>query len=385
METKYLIIGSGVAALQAAKGIRKKDPDSTITLVSKEEHLPYFRVRLTEAIASGASLEDLLVEESSFYEKNRIRILLRTAVTQVDYEKKEATLAGGDCIQYEKLLLAVGSQPFIPPYEGRHKENVFSVRTYRDIERLREKLDSMRRILVVGGGLLGLEAAHSLLQKGLEVHVCDFGPRLLGKQVNEKISARLQADLEKEGLLIHTGATLKEVVGFNQVERVILTDDESFDCDGVLFSVGVRAQTDLAEGLDINRGICTNEKLETTHADVWAAGDCAEVNGNSYGLWTASMQMGKIAGENMTGGAECFSNPQLFTKLEIGKVKIFSAGSYEGDEAWEETVDGTQVQIFYREGTIIGGILYGSTAKMSKVRKLIRTQTPQNELKELFL
>lgn len=384
METKYLIIGSGIAALQAAKGIRKKDPEATLTLVSKEEHVPYYRFRLTEAIASDASLEELLVEKPSFYEENRIRILLRTTVTHVDYEKNEAQLAGGDSIFYEKLLLAVGSQPFIPKYEGRHKENLFSVRTYRDIERLREKMDSLPCILVVGGGLLGLEAAHSLLQKGLEVHICEFGPRLLAKQVNEKISAQLQADLEKEGFLIHTGATLQEAGGFNRVEQVTLTDGQTFPCDAVLFSVGVRAQTDLAKGLDVNRGICTNEKLETSRPNVWAAGDCAEVNGASYGLWTASMQMGKIAGENMTGGSETYENPQLFTKLQIGEVQVFSAGSYEGDEVWEKTVDGTQVQIFYKEGTIIGGILYGSTAKMGKVRKLIGTQTPQNELAEVF-
>ncbi len=380
METKYLIVGSGIAALSAAKQMRKLDREGDILLVSKEKMAPYYRVRLTEAIASDADVNSLLVEKPDFYEREHIRLMLNSAVTSIDYDRNAAALEDGTTIRYEKLLLAVGATPFIPSYEGARQANVFSVRTVEDLAALRRALPELRSALVVGGGLLGLEAAYSLLKKGLEVHVCEFAEHLLTRQLDAETAIRLEEDLAKEGLHIHVGASLRRINGFNRVESVVLTDGTEFSCDSVVFSVGIRPSAELAKDvLPTNRGILVDEHLQTERANVWAAGDCAEIQGTCMGLWSASNEMGKIVGENMAGGEAVYDRPRLFTNLRIGNVKVFSAGSHEGDDMWSAENDGAVEKLFFRDGRVIGGILYADTKKMGLVNKLIDREAKKEE------
>lgn len=370
MNAKYLIIGSGIAGLSAAEQIRKNDADGSILIVSKESMPTYYRIKLTEAIASGQGREELAVKKDDFYEKNAIELKLNSEVESVDFEKKVAHLKGGEEIGYEKLLFATGANPFIPPYEGAGKKNIFSVRTIEDLEELNAAKSEIHSILVVGGGLLGLEAAYSLLKCGLEVYVCEFAPTLLVRQLDEASGKLLQEKLEKEGLKIRTGASIKEALGDGKVEGALMTDGSTLDVDAVLFSVGVRSEFSAAKGLETERGIVVDESLHASAPDVWAAGDCAQVHGMTMGLWTASLEMGKIAGDNMTGKDAKYDRPKLFTNLRIGNVKVFSAGSHDG-EMWEKPIDKGFVKLFFNDGVMIGGILYGNTAKMGVVKRLI--------------
>lgn len=381
--TNYVIIGGSAAGYFAARQIRKNDAEGEITIISAENMAPYFRIRLTEAMGSGEKTENLLLQKPEFYAEQNIKLLLGKTVSSVDYEKQEVVFAEGDRLHYDKLLLATGAHPFIPPYEGGKLEGVTSIRTAEDLDTLRAYYPQIRRVLVVGGGLLGLEAAYALRQQNFEVHVCEFAEYLLIRQLDKETGELVRKSLEtKEDLHIHVGASLKAVHGENKVTSVTLTNGEKLDCDAVVFSVGVRSNTALAgETLQKNKGIVVNDRMETSEANVWAAGDVAELNGRTMGLWSAAMEMGKVAGDTMSGKEAHYDSPLLFTNLQIGAVKLFSAGSHDGEMLYKEGTDGSFSKFFFdAEEKMIGAILYQDTKLTGKAKAWIKNRTPKKEV-----
>lgn len=381
--TNYVIIGGSAAGYFAARQIRKNDAEGEITIISAENMAPYFRIRLTEAMGTGEKTENLLLQKPEFYAEQNIKLLLGKTVSSVDYEKQEVVFAEGDRLHYDKLLLATGAHPFIPPYEGGKLEGVTSIRTAEDLDTLRAYYPQIRRVLVVGGGLLGLEAAYALRQQNFEVHVCEFAEYLLIRQLDKETGELVRKSLEtKEDLHIHVGASLKAVHGENKVTSVTLTNGEKLDCDAVVFSVGVRSNTALAgETLQKNKGIVVNDRMETSEANVWAAGDVAELNGRTMGLWSAAMEMGKVAGDTMSGKEAHYDSPLLFTNLQIGAVKLFSAGSHDGEMLYKEGTDGSFSKFFFdAEEKMIGAILYQDTKLTGKAKAWIKNRTPKKEV-----
>lgn len=381
--TNYVIIGGSAAGYFAARQIRKNDAEGEITIISAENMAPYFRIRLTEAMGTGEKTENLLLQKPAFYAEQNIKLLLGKTVSSVDYEKQEVVFAEGDRLHYDKLLLATGAHPFIPPYEGGKLEGVTSIRTAEDLDTLRAYYPQIRRVLVVGGGLLGLEAAYALRQQNFEVHVCEFAEYLLIRQLDKETGELVRKSLEtKEDLHIHVGASLKAVHGENKVTSVTLTNGEKLDCDAVVFSVGVRSNTALAgETLQKDKGIVVNDRMETSEANVWAAGDVAELNGRTMGLWSAAMEMGKVAGDTMSGKEAHYDSPLLFTNLQIGAVKLFSAGSHDGEMLYKEGADGAFSKFFFdAEEKMIGAILYQDTKLTGKAKAWIKNRTPKKEV-----
>lgn len=381
--TNYVIIGGSAAGYFAARQIRKNDAEGEITIISAENMAPYFRIRLTEAMGTGEKTENLLLQKPAFYAEQNIKLLLGKTVSSVDYEKQEVVFAEGDRLHYDKLLLATGAHPFIPPYEGGKLEGVTSIRTAEDLDTLRAYYPQIRRVLVVGGGLLGLEAAYALRQQNFEVHVCEFAEYLLIRQLDKETGELVRKSLEtKEDLHIHVGASLKAVHGENKVTSVTLTNGEKLDCDAVVFSVGVRSNTALAgETLQKDKGIVVNDRMETSEANVWAAGDVAELNGRTMGLWSAAMEMGKVAGDTMSGKEAHYDSPLLFTNLQIGAVKLFSAGSHDGEMLYKEGTDGAFSKFFFdAEEKMIGAILYQDTKLTGKAKAWIKNRTPKKEV-----
>lgn len=383
--TKVVIVGSGAAGFFAAQQIRKNDAEAEITILSAESVAPYYRINLTEAIRTGESVADLQIKKPEYYEDNKIDLRLSVQVASVDYEKQEVVLSDSSRVPYDKLLLATGSNPFIPPYEGGKLDGIFSIRTVEDLEALRSYFPKMHRVFVIGGGLLGLEAAYALRSHDFEVHVCEFAEQLLIRQLDEETGNLVQERLEKEeGLHIHVGASLKAVHGDGKVTSVTLTNGQEMDCDAVVFSVGIRSNTELAGGaLEVNRGIVVDEGMHTADPNVWAAGDVAELNGRTMGLWTASMEMGKVAGNTMTGKEAAYDAPLLFTSLQIGGVKLFSAGSHDGAMVKKEGEDGAFAKFFYdADDKLVGTILYKNTALMGKAKTWIRERAAKADIEK---
>lgn len=385
-KTKYLIIGNGIAALSAVKEIRKNDKDNKITMVSSEGSLTYYRVKLTSLISKDFTEEEVLVNKESWYEENNVEVILNKIVEELDCKNNTIKLDDGSRLEYEKLLIATGSRPFIPPINGKYKEGVFALRSLRDLNQFKDYIASKDRVTVIGGGLLGLEAVWALKEAGKEVDVIEYGPYLLARQLDEEISRKLEEELKKSGVNVYLSSQTEEIMGESSVDGVRLNGDRLIETGAVLVSAGVRPNLDLVLQGDLacDKGIIVNEKLETNIDNVYAAGDVIQRDGMVLGLWTASNEQGKIVGANMTGGQLKYDKPKLFALLQIGDIKLFSAGEINDEEkVYEYKADGVHNKIFTRQGNIIGAILYGDTKDMTKLRPLVFENRPVEEFLEI--
>ncbi len=395
MESKdYLIIGNGIAGLSAAKEIRKNDLDSSILILGDEEYHTYYRVRLTALLAEDYECDNVLVNKPEWYIENNIDVKLNTKAVNLNTENKIVELDNGDKVSYKKLLIATGSRAFVPPIKGNDKKGFYALRTLNDLTNIKEFLDCCNKVAVIGGGLLGLEAAWSLRELGKEVTVFDHSENVLSRQLDPELSKRLEKELYKLGIKVVLCADTKEILGEDRVSGVRLADGSEYEVDGVLASTGVRPILDLVTDSEIetDRGIVVDKCLKTNIDNVYAAGDVAEINGINLGLWTASMEQGRIAGANMSGDDKSYDIPKLFASLNIGPIRLFSAGDVcDYDETYKHIEGNNIAKIFVKDNIITGSILYGDTSKMSLMRKAVFAKisfeefVKENNLEGLFI
>lgn len=367
---EYLIIGNGIAGLSAAKEIRKNDREGSILMLSKESYLTYYRPRLTDGLYKGVKAEEILVHKDKWYEENNIQVLLNRCVDRIDIENNKVELSQGEEIGYRKLLLATGSRPFVPPVRGKVNQDVLALRTVEDLEYFRNKLKDWKSVTVVGGGLLGLEAAWSIKKLGKEVKIVEFAPYLLVKQLDQEISKNLEERLKDEGFEIYLSSTVEEILDDN---TAVLNEGRRIKTDGILYSIGVRPNLDLVKeaGINYNRGVIVDKYLKTNIDNIYAAGDVVEKDGMILGLWTTANEQGKVAGANMTGKSIEYTWPQAFTMLKLGDIQLFSIGDIRGyDKSYEVKEEGNiHHKYFTKDGRLIGGILFGDTKDMAKLKK----------------
>lgn len=375
-KTKYLIIGNGMAGLAATREIRKNDEAGSITMVSNESSLTYYRTKLTEYLAKDFSDEELLVSKESWYKEKNIDVILSKIVEDINIKDNKIKLDDGKEIEYEKLLIAAGSRPFIPPITGKFKEGVFALRTLKDLNYIQEYLKECEEVTVIGGGLLGLEAAWSLKELGKKVNIIEFGPYLLSRQLDEEISNKLKEKLVEEGFTIYLNSQAQEVLGEGKADGLKLNEDREIKTDAILISSGVRSNLDLVREISIefDKGIIVDKNMKTNIENIYAAGDVAEVNGMVVALWTASNEQGKIAGANMSGANLEYAHPKLFANLQIGSIKIFSAGNInEFESVYEYKDEKKQIhnKVFVKDNKVQGIILFGDLKDMNSSRNAV--------------
>lgn len=305
--TRYLILGGGIAALSAAKAIRENDRSGLIVMISGESGLPYYRPALTKQLLKDISAQDIAIKPASWYDAPGRDIVTLTGrtVTAIDTEKKTVTLADGNILPYDKLIYALGARCFIPPFEGSDRANVIAVRTADDAARVREMAQTAKSAVVIGGGVLGLEAAWCLHEGGLSVSVVEFDARVMARQVDAETSERIARALEEHGVKLYTSASTAKV----DDTGLHLTDGRILPADLVIVSAGVRANAEIAAaaGIKVDRKIIVDDHMRTSAPDVYAAGDCAAC-GISYALWAEAMEMGQVAGTNAAGGSMVYQN-----------------------------------------------------------------------------
>ena len=298
---RYFILGGGAAALEAAKAIRERDPSGLIVLLTDEPALPYMRPALTKQLLADVSAQDIQLETPAWYDApgRDILVLMGRTVSCIDPENKTVSLADGLVFPYDKLIYALGARCFVPPFEGSDRQNVIAVRTAEDARRVREIAKTAKSAVVIGGGVLGLEAAWGLHQAGMAVSVVEIDARVMARQVDEDTSERIARAMKDRGVKLYTCASTAKV----DDAGLHLTDGRLLPADLVIVSAGVRANAEIAAaaGIRVDRKILVDEHMATSVPDVYAAGDCA-VCGVSYALWDEACEMGRVAGINAAGG-----------------------------------------------------------------------------------
>lgn len=388
----YIIIGNGIAGFTCAKEIRDREKDAKIVIISKDKNHTYWRTRLSDLICKDFCVEDTLVKNQQWYEENNVEERLGTCVEKIDRDQKLVILDDGSELKYDKVLIATGSRSFVPPIENVNSKGVFAIRSLEDLLEFKETIENKNRVIIIGGGLLGLEAAYSIIKLGLEVLVVETMPHLLSKQLDPELSTKIEKELSDMGIKSITGKSTKKILEKDGTAYGIELDDgQTYEADAIMIQAGIRSNLEVAQnsGLKTDRGICVDESLKTEDDDIYAIGDCAQIGDVTMGLWTASQEMGKIAGVNMTGGNEKYEVPKPFTSLLLGDLKVFSAGLTSGEGIEEiKKEDGENIyKLFKKDGEFVGGILWKNTRYQNDVKKIVfEGEDPANTKlgKEIF-
>ncbi|WP_437854743.1 nitrite reductase large subunit NirB [Sorangium sp. So ce363] len=357
-----------------------------VTTFCEEPRLAYDRVNLS-AFFNGKSAEDLSMVKPGLYEEAGIQVHLNDKAVSIDRRKKAVTSAKGKTVYYDKLILATGSYPFVPPIKGKDAKGCFVYRTIDDLEAMDAYAKVAKVGTVIGGGLLGLEAANALKNMGLQVHVVEFAPRLMALQVDDAGGAILRAKIESLGVNVHTSKSTTEIVAeHGRVARMVFADQSELSTDMIVFSAGIRPRDELARACDLalgNRGgVAINERCQTSDPDIYAIGECASYNSQLYGLVAPGYHMAKVAVDAITGGKETFSGFDMSTKLKLMGVDVASFG-----DAFA-TQQGARVLSFMNATSnvykklvvsadgklLLGGILVGDAANYGQLLQLVQNK-----------
>lgn len=383
---RIIVIGSSAAAVSFAETFRKESDDE-LMIVAQEEIYPYFRPMLSHMILSEKQEERFFLKPERFYQENNIELLLGKKVIAIDAQRKSITLNDNRKLNYDKLVLAVGSYNFIPPIEGIEKQGVYDLKYFEDLQQLSLYAKDKQNITVVGGGLLGIEAAWAFHNAGKNVTILEFLPRLMQRQLCERASELLLNELERIGIKVLLEKSTKEIIGETKVESLILESGEEIPTDVLFFSVGVRPNVELAKnaGLHVDRGILVNENMMTSDEDIYAVGDCSQLNMMVPGIWPLAMQMGKIAANHILGKSiELQINPPIaiLKALDIG---VYSAGDItKSDDCIEVADEGNYKYFSFEKGVLTGVNLIGNTKLSSKVPKMLAQKYTKEQVEQLI-
>ena len=368
-----------MAGATAAEKIKKTDAQGEIKVFSREAEPFYYRPRLPEYLAGEADLKTITLKDAAWYADRKIDLHLGEAVTEVDVKARTVSTDKGAKAQYDELLLATGGHAFVPPVPGSDKNNVFALRTAADARLIAQAAKKTDMAVLMGGGLLGLEAGAALTRMGLKVQVVEMFDRLLPRQMDAAGAAKLQKILEEMGFSFFLGVKAKEITGQQAADGAILEDGSRLPGGLVLFSAGVRGNLDLAQkmGLKIDKGLVVDDRMRTSLEGIWAAGDQIEHQGRLYGIWPASMAQGEVAGVNMAGGRAEYKGTVLSNSLKVVGVDLTSAGDIDADGKLDAAIysgEKTYRKIVLDKGRIKGFIFFGLTKGIKECQKALEQE-----------
>jgi nitrite reductase (NADH) large subunit len=379
--TTYLIIGNGVAGNSAAESIRKTDNNGKIAMFSKEKYPFYYIPTLPEYLSGERQVNDFIIHNNAWYEKNNIDLYLETEITSIASSGRTCVTKDGETFHYDKLLLATGGYSFVPPIQGAQAKGVFTLRTIADADAIKAQAQKSKELVLIGGGLLGLEVGNGLRKAGIKVSVVEFFPRLLPRQMDIVGAAILQKQMEDMGFTFFLGAKTKEIQERDGALWISLEEGPKLNADMVLVSAGVRPELTLAKslGLAIDKGVKVDDTMKTEIDDVFAAGDLIEHRGRFYGIWPAAMEQGRVAGANMAGQETRYQGTIISNKLKVVGIDLVSAGEIDAEGAMASIIHKDEAKKTYRKlvlknNTIIGAILLGNIRGNEEIQHAIKTQ-----------
>ncbi|NLT73639.1 MAG: NAD(P)/FAD-dependent oxidoreductase [Chloroflexi bacterium] len=391
---RLAIVGNGVAGVTTARYVAERDPEAQITIYSRESYPYYPRPRLIDFIEGEVSLEAMPQYDAGWYSDRHIETRLSSEVVALDPADHTLTLASGEKVGYDVLVLATGASSFIPPIPGAAKAGVGALRTLDDAVQLCHAAEACREVVILGGGLLGLDSAVSLTHYDVQITVIEALPRLLPRQLDREGAALLQSMLEARGLTIVTGAQCAQVLGSDRVEGVLLADGSEIDACLLLISAGVRPNIALAQGagLACNRGILVDARMMTSVPGIYAVGDCAEYDGHVWGIIPAALAQARVAGAQITGGTDVlYTDIVPSTTLKVSGVDLTSLGEVNPEGAgfteyrYLDAARGIYKKAVLREGHLTGAILLGDRRDLQAVHRLVAQGTDVTEIAEMML
>jgi nitrite reductase (NADH) large subunit len=376
--SRYVIVGSGAAGNTAAETIRKLDPESEIRMFTRERHFYYYRPALPEYLSGEKTLKAVTLHDSARYEKNRIEIHLSTEIVDVRPAEKSVVTSDGKTYAYDRLLLATGSHAVVPKMPGNDFEGVFTLHTAADAEAMIRWAEKAKDLIVIGGGILGIEAGNGLRKRGIQVAVVGRNKRLLPKQMDAAGAVFLRRRLEEMGFTFHLGVSPREIARVNGRLAVGLEDGRTLKADMVLLSAGAAPDLALARklGLKIGKAVQVDDRLRTSLDDIYAAGDLVEHRGVYYGIWPPAMAQGRAAGANMVGRETIYEGTLQSHRLKVAGIDLVSMGDIDAEGEDECVVLSDDEKCVYRKliienhavaGAILLGDLHGEKAIQAAV------------------
>ncbi|MBI3313030.1 MAG: NAD(P)/FAD-dependent oxidoreductase [Candidatus Omnitrophica bacterium] len=384
MEQKHLVvIGNGMAGMACVDQILNRKPNFKITVLSEEPYYNYNRILLSSVLAGEKTVDEIYINSKEWYDRHGINLCRGTRAVDVDSKNKTVIAADGSSVPYDLLLLATGSNPFIPPIEGVNIPGVFTFRNMADTENILESCKTAKKAIVIGGGLLGLEAARGIMNQGVKVSVVHIMDRLMEVQLDEVGGGFLKREIEKLGINVLLNKNTAKIMGEKQAEGVLFKDGFIEQADMVVIACGIRPSVELGKkaGLQVGRGIVVNDYMETSDPSIFAVGECVEHQGKVYGLVAPLYDQGKVLAATITGDrGPVYEGSVLATKLKVMGIELFSAGDFKAAESDKEVVCfqdhglGIYKKIVIHQDRVVGTILIGDASDANRLLEMMRSK-----------
>ena len=388
-----VVVGNGMAGCRAVEELLARDPNRyRVTIFGAEPRVNYNRIMLSPVLAGEKSFDDIVINDAGWYADNGIALIAGDPVVAIDRAAKTVATRGGTVERYDRLLIATGSDPFIIPVPGKDLPGVIAFRDMDDVSAMLAAADQGGSAVVIGGGLLGLEAAHGLSLRGMTVTVLHLMPTLMERQLDEAAGWLLKQALEARGQTILTGADTAGIVGDGKVEGVKLKDGTLIPASLVVMAVGIRPSVALAReaGLAVGRGIQVDDHMVTSDPAVLAVGECVEHDGQVYGLVAPLWDMCRSLADGLVERPTGYRGSVTSTKLKVSGIDVFSAGDFSGGDGCEDIVlrdasRGVYKRVIVRDDRIVGAVLYGDTADGGWYFDLLKKQEDVSDLRDLLI
>jgi len=392
---KLVLIGNGLAGMRCLEDLLDMAPDRyDITVIGEELWGNYNRIMLSPVLSGEKSFAEIMLHSADWYAEKGIRFIAGDAAIAIDRSRKQVHTEKGEIVAYDRLILATGSKPFVPPIPGAELEGVISFRDIQDVNRMLDYCKTRQNAVVIGGGLLGLEAAYGLKQQGMNVTVLHLMDRIMDRQLDMKASQMLKKSIEDKGIRIITEANTEELLGSDgHVNQLRLKDGTVLDAELVVFAVGIRPNKTLAEqaGLRCNRGVLVNDTMQTYDPSIYAVGECIEHRGQTFGLVEPLWGQAFICATHLAEhGRLTFKAPTVPTQLKVSGCDVFSAGNFEPQDDFEDIVLNDEKRQIYKriiiqQDKVIGAVLFGDTEDGVWYAELIADQTPISNIRSKLL
>ncbi|HEX4911087.1 MAG TPA: nitrite reductase large subunit NirB [Permianibacter sp.] len=394
MKKQLVLVGNGMAGMKVIEELLNQAPERyQITVFGAEPHGNYNRILLSPVLAGEKKAEDILINPIDWYAERGIRLHCGKRVSVIDRDAREVRTDDGIVQPYDQLILATGSLPFIPSVPGRDLPGVVSYRDLQDVEHMLAASRQYKNAVVIGGGLLGLEAAYGLLKQGMTVTVVHLLPTLMERQLDAAAATLLQQTLAARGIAFKMAAQTTALLGTDRVTAVQFADGSTLPADLVVMAAGIRPHIALAKdsGLGCERGVLVSDAMQTTDPHIYAVGECVQHRGQCYGLVAPLYEQARVCAAQLAGDADAaYTGSVISTKLKVTGVELFSAGEFQGGDGCDSIVyqdagAGIYKKVVLRDDKLIGAVLYGDTTDGSWYFQLMKAQSAVNHLRDSLL